>query len=129
MDTSLFLAKFFGMYLLVAGLLWLIRGKSFDRMVEGFLDDPGFVALSGFIALIMGLAIITAHNVWEPNWRVVITIFGYLAALKGVWRLGWPENSMGAVRVMLRNPTRMVLVTICIALGAWLAWVGFTTVR
>ena len=80
METSLFLAKFFGLYLLVAGLLWLIRGKSFDRMVEGFLDDPGFVALSGFIALIMGLAIITAHNVWEPNWRVVITIFGYLAA-------------------------------------------------
>ncbi len=129
MQTSLLLAKFFGLYLLVAGLLWLIRGKSFDRMVEAFLDDPGFVALSGFIALIMGLAIITAHNVWEANWRVVITIFGYLAAAKGVWRLGWPEQSMGAVRVMLRNPARNVLVVLCLGLGAWLAWIGFSTVR
>lgn len=129
MQTSLLLAKFFGLYLLVAGLLWLIRGKSFDRMVEAVLDDPGFVALSGFIALMMGLAIITAHNVWEANWRAVITLFGYLAALKGVWRLGWPEQSMGAVRALLRNPARMILVVMCLGLGGWLAWIGFTTVR
>ncbi len=126
MDTSLFLAKLLGLYMIVASLLWLVRGRSFDRMVEAVLDDPGIRALSGFLSLIIGLAIVTSHSIWEPSWRVVITICGYLALVKGIWLLGWPEAAMSVTRVMVRNPIRMVLVTVSLLLGMWLAWMGFT---
>ena len=112
--------------MIVAGLLWLVRGRSFDRTVEALLDDPGIRALSGFLSLIIGLAMVTSHSIWEPSWRGVITICGYLALVKGVWLLGWPEAAMSVTRVMVRNPIRMVLVTVLLLLGAWLAWMGFT---
>ena len=126
MDTSLFLAKLLGLYMMVASLLWLVRGQAFDRMVEASMDDPGIRALSGFLSLIIGLAMVTSHSIWEPSWRAVITVFGYLALLKGVWLLGWPEVAMSVTRVMVRNPWRLVLVAVWLLLGTWLAWVGFT---
>ena len=125
MDTSVFLAKLLGLYMIVAGLLWLVRGRAFDRMVEAVLDDPGIRALSGFLSLVIGLAMVTAHSIWEPNWRVAVTIFGYLALVKGVWLLGWPEGAMSVTRVMVRNPIRSVLVTFCLLFGGWLTWMGF----
>ena len=129
MDTSLFLAKLLGLYMIVASLLWLVRGQAFDRMVEALLDDPGIRALSGFLSLIIGLAMVTSHSIWEPSWRGVITIFGYLALVKGVWLLGWPEAAMSVTRVMVRNPWRLALVTICLLLGGWLTCMGFTAGR
>ena len=129
MDTSLFLAKLLGLYMVVASLLWLVRGQAFDRMVEAIMDDPGIRALSGFLSLIIGLAMVTSHSIWEPSWRTVITVFGYLALLKGVWLLGWPEAAMSVTRVMVRNPWRLVLVIIWLLLGTWLAWLGFSGAR
>ena len=129
MDTSLFLAKFLGLYMIVASLLWLVRGQAFDRMVEAVMDDPGIRALSGFLALIIGLAMVTSHSIWEPGWRGVITLFGYLALVKGVWLLGWPEAAMSVTRVMVRPPWRIALVVILLPLGGWLTWVGFTAGR
>ena len=126
MDTSLFLAKLLGLYLIVASLLWLVRGQAFDRMVEALMDDPGIRALSGFLSLVIGLAMVTAHSVWEPNWRSVITVFGYLALGKGIWLLGWPEAAMSVTRVMVRSPFRFPLVGVWLLLGCWLAWLGFS---
>lgn len=37
--------------------------------------------MSGFFALVMGLAIVNAHIVWVMDWPVIITIFGWAAVI------------------------------------------------
>ena len=44
----------------------------------------------GIFALIIGLLVVLSHNVWEADYRVVITIIGWLALIKGIAYLTLP---------------------------------------
>jgi hypothetical protein len=52
----------------------------------------------------MGLAIVLTHNVWTADWRVLITLFGWLNAIGGAVRLLAPDTVMRTGRAMLRRP-------------------------
>ena len=49
-------------------------GQIFDD-----LKDQKFLIVTSFIAIIVGLLNILFHNVWEPNWRFVITMIGWIS--------------------------------------------------
>lgn len=125
METSLFLAKLIGLYAVIMGLLWLVSGSSIRKNIEACMEQPLFLVLSGFLALIAGLAIAIGHNVWVADWRLAITLIGYLSLLKGVVLLGWPKSLMMVSRPFLHAKGAVIYIVIIIPLGAWLAWIGF----
>lgn len=45
------------------------------------------IYLSGVIMLVVGFAIARAHNVWEMNWTVLITLVGWSLLLLGLIRM------------------------------------------
>ncbi len=92
MDISIFLAKFWGLYFVVLALIYLFRGKALKTLL-GEISDKGVMLIFGFISLMIGLVMVLIHNFWVADWRVVITIFGWLALLKGVMLIGWPESA------------------------------------
>lgn len=90
METSLFLAKFWGWYLL---LFFFILTFNPVRIKEIFNDlkDQKFAILVAFIAIIMGLLNILFHNIWEPDWRIIITLIGWCALLEGLVLFTFPS--------------------------------------
>ena len=54
MELSLFLAKLFGLYLLVVSALCALRSKAFEGIVEDFFAQSALVFLSGLISLAAG---------------------------------------------------------------------------
>jgi len=94
MISSIFLAQVLGVYMLIAGLTFLLfKRKVIPRFVEDFIQR---VSLRYFISLwtiIVGLIIVFGHNVWT-GWPVVITIIGYLILLKGLVLLWWPSRTL-----------------------------------
>ena len=50
-----------------------------------------------------GLAIVLTHNVWVADWRVLITILGWLAAIGGAVRILAPQRTGRVGRSMLRQ--------------------------
>lgn len=59
-------------------------------LVQPHLYDaqiPPVVYLSGVLMFVAGLAIIRAHNLWVPNWTVLVTLTGWFALLLGLWRM------------------------------------------
>ena len=91
MELSLFLAKLFGIYLLIMAVLWAVRGEVISKVIEEFLASRPMLFLSGLLALVVGIAMAIGHSVWELNWRGLITLFGYLSIAKGIARIGFPE--------------------------------------
>ncbi len=79
MELSLFLAKLFGVYMILAALIWLLRGEAVTKGAGAFFDDAGLMFLGGLIALVAGLAIVIGHPVWEWSFRGAITVMGYLS--------------------------------------------------
>ena len=115
MQTSVFLARLIGPVMLVVGIAVFANQRAFRDMAEEFLASPALLFLSGLLIMPMGLAIVLAHNVWTADWRVLITLFGWLNAIGGAVRLAAPDT------VEMPRPTAAPLV---LALGITLVAAG-----
>jgi len=92
MDPSLFLAKVVGLYLLIISIALLNNRANFMRMVDDLVSSPGVTAVSGIVALILGILMVVVHNIWVWDWRVVLTLLAWITLLKGVLRLFVPDS-------------------------------------
>ena len=126
MGTSIFLAKLIGPVCLVIGLALLINGAAFRTLAKEFLDSPALMFLSGVITLPAGLAIVLTHNVWAADWRILITILGWLAVVGGLIRLLAPQRAVAVGRTMLANPSTLHISTgVYLLIGALLCFFGY----
>ncbi len=125
MEISIFLAKFWGWLLVIICLIFLLRKKVLLEELFRLVEDKGFALVSGYIALIFGLVTVVLHNVWVADWRVVITIFGWLSLTKGIVRIGFPEVPQRLVPAFKDKPLlTQILLVIAVLLGAWLIWMS-----
>ena len=93
MDISIFLAKFWGWLMLIYFILFMIYPKRVKQMFE-FARDDKFLIILSTLAIIVGLLNITAHNIWEKDWRVIITLFGWFSLLKGISQFAFPKFAL-----------------------------------
>lgn len=90
MDVSIFLAKFWGWYLLI---FFVVLSFNPTRIKQIFSDlkDQKFAILAAFLAIIIGLLTVLFHNIWEADWRIIITALGWLSLLFGLSLFGFPS--------------------------------------
>ena len=126
MTTSIFLARLIGPVALTIGIALLINRAGFRALANDFMASPALMFLAGVITLPAGLAIVLTHNVWTADWRVLITLLGWLALLSGIVRIVWPGATAAKGRRMLTNPmTLLAGAAIYIAAGAVLCFFGY----
>ncbi len=126
MELSIFLAKVLGLYLVIVPLAVLVNRKHLPRLVEEFSTNLGLNILASFFALVLGLLLVVSHNVWTADWRVIITILGWLTLAKGVVRLLFLEQVQKLSRISLKPWYALVLV-LFVLIGLYLSYVGFST--
>jgi hypothetical protein len=94
MDTSKSLARLMGPILLVIGIGMafglMMEGEGYSNVLKEFIANRALIFLTGVLALLAGVAIVNVHNVWVPDWRVIITVLGWLLVLRGVMLLVFP---------------------------------------
>ena len=82
MDITLLAAKIFGVYLVVAGLYMLLKGKTIPNLLRDFFDHPAITYLTGFILLFLSAIYLLQYNIWDGTWRTIITVFVWLVLVK-----------------------------------------------
>ncbi len=126
MDTSIFLAKLIGPMLMTFSAALLINQDNMRDMAADFLEHRGLIFLAGVLTLLGGLAIVITHNVWVAGWPVVITIFGWLCVIGGVFRIVFPDSVKSIGESMLEKRGIFTVSGIVQALiGAWLCYVDY----
>jgi len=126
MSTSIFLAKLLGPILLVAGIAMLVNRKQLDAIAQELLGSPLLLLLLGIIDFAIGLAIVLTHNVWVADWRVIITLLGWLLLVRGAVRMLVPEQAKALGTKLLKNSTVICVgLGVTIALGVVLSWFGY----
>lgn len=126
MNTSRFIARLIGPLFLVMGLGTLIEGDLVRALSQEFLSNVSLIYLAGMLTLVGGLAIVNVHNVWEANWRVIITILGWLSVIGGVIRLLLPEKVQALGASMLTHPHAMIISgAVILVVGVILCWTGY----
>jgi len=125
METAILLAKFWGWFLTISCLIFFLRRNLLEELFR-LLEDKGFVILSGYLASLIGLVSIILHNFWVSNWRVIITIFGWVSLIKGITRLAFPEAPSKTAEKLRKNPALIQLLLIFgIILGVFLIWKSY----
>jgi predicted MFS family arabinose efflux permease len=92
MELSVFVAKIIALLYLAAGVAALRGVINFAKIVDDYDKSPAFTFMSGLFALILGMLLIKYHNIWVKDWTVLITIFGWAAAIKGVLFIAFPDS-------------------------------------
>jgi len=126
MQTSRFLARLIGPFLVAIGAGLLLNTDVFAAMAAEFLKSPALIFISGLLTLTAGLAIVNTHNVWTTDWRVIITIFGWLGVIGGALRIMFPQLVAQIGTLMLAQRGAVVGAWIVvILLGLWLSYLGY----
>lgn len=89
MEITQFFASFYGFHLIIMALLMIGR-KDFLYQIIEVVENKKTSILLGFIALFLGLATVILHNEWVAEQKVIITIIGWAALVKGILLIGWP---------------------------------------
>lgn len=126
MTTSILFARFLGPLMLVTAASMLSDRDAIRDIVENFMRSPALIYLAGVLTLAMGIAIVTFHNFWTADWRIIITFYGYVAIVSGIFRMAFPTQvrRLGEWMLLTHYIIRGSAVLYAI-LGAFLTWKGF----
>ena len=126
MPSTILIAKLMGPLLAMAGLVGLLNPKGVEAMAREIMASHALLFIAGVSALLAGLAIVNTHNHWAADWSLIITLFGWLALLGGVIRMGFPGLTKTIGEAMLANAAMLrVIGGLQVALGAFLMAKGY----
>jgi len=120
MTSSTYLALLFGTYIVAVSIPMIWSQKRLVEMMEDFIDNPPLIFLTGVLVLIGGISVIYFHNIWTADWRSLITLFGWIAAIEGVLLIIIPAPLIRfAKSILTKSPLISVLGFAYLALGAF----------
>lgn len=68
-----------------------VVGKFLGRVIE-YTEDRTITISTGYITFLLGLATVVAHNIWVADFRVAVTILGWVTLFKGIEKIAFPDR-------------------------------------
>ena len=126
MDISKFLSKVIGIYLIIVSLAMLVNMPQFIKSVHNLIHDEPSMCVAGFVTCILGVLMVVSHNIWQWNWRMVITLFSWLVLLKGISIIFYPQF-IGNTAILFMHNTHVTYsaAIIDLALGLLLCYFSY----
>jgi hypothetical protein len=130
MTTSRYIARLMGPVMLIIGIGMiagmLTEGDAYSSVMKEFIGSRALIFITGGLALVAGLAVVNAHNLWVPDWRVIMTILGWLLIVRGISNLVFPGTvqTLGD-RMIASHGGVLAGAAVTIALGAILSIMGY----
>ncbi|WP_085044016.1 hypothetical protein [Ensifer aridi] len=126
MERSLFLARLLGPTFVAIALGMLINLGMYETMIAEALHPGILFYLSGLLSLLAGLAIVNLHNRWRSDWRVIITVLGWLMTIGGIVRIVLPQVAIAVGSTIYGGRASTIVVALIMAtLGAFLSFKGY----
>jgi len=99
MDSSILLAKFWGWYLIIFFLILSLNPKRIKQIFND-LKDEKFLIIFAFIAIIVGLLNVIFHNIWELNYKLIITLMGWSSLFIGLALFVLPKSTVSWLEII-----------------------------
>ena len=126
MQASVFIARLIGPVLVAIGVGVLLNEANYAAMITEAAHSPTMLYLSGLLTLPIGLAILNVYRTWTADWRVIITILGWLLAIGGVIRIVLPRLSATLATTLYSTSAALtVFAVVMLVLGGYLSFEGY----
>ena len=107
MPAATLIARLIGPLFAALGLGMLLNATFYAAAVGEGAHSPVLIAISGMATLVAGLAILNAYHAWTADWRVLVTVIGWLFIIAGLIRLIVPKLAETARAGGLFRPGRL----------------------
>lgn len=124
MNLSNYLAELWGITIVVVSLALLIKPKRLEKLFTE-VENEATMFFWGIVSLVIGIAMVLAHNLWVRDWRVIITILGWLSLIKGLGTLFLPER-MRKRWPKMKNWQWIMVFVFLLFIGLAITYLGFT---
>ena len=125
MNIANTLAVLMGSALVIVGIT-LFNKSYFNAVMTDLANSKGLLWITGFITFVMGTAIVALYNVWSADWRVLVTLLGWLTVIKGAFIMLFPSSMTLFYRRFLSDHLLTYSGIYALMLGGLLLFLGLT---
>lgn len=125
MEVSVLIAKIASVVYLAAALGAIFSANYYRRLVDDMFNNAALTYLMGFTTVIIGFLIVNYHNIWGKDWTVLITIMGWLALIKGVLIIAFPNVVQSVSERIFKGRGLKIFPYVAILLGLVFGYFGF----
>jgi len=119
-------ARVIGPFLVIVAAITAVRMPNIGTTLSAFFENPMLVWMAGAMLLFSGLLIIAHHQYWSGLSAIVISLFGWFLALRGVVLLAAPQLiARGAAAAKNMMPVAQIFFGFLVLIGLWLTFVGW----
>ncbi|AYG63849.1 hypothetical protein [Rhizobium jaguaris] len=119
-------ARVMGPWLVIVPGIIVMRIQDMGALISGFFENMGLLWFVGGLLLFCGLLIIAFHQYWSSPSAILISLFGWFLALRGVLLMATPQLiERGAAASMGALPIVRIGFGIVVLIGLWLTFVGW----
>lgn len=118
-------ARVIGPWLIIVPGIITFRAPDMGALASDFFKSDLFVWFAGALLLFAGLLIIAFHQYWSSLAAVLISLFGWILALRGLMLMAAPELYERAAMSMDGIAVVRVIFGALIAIGVYLTYVGW----
>ena len=126
MELSIFLAKVLGLYLVIVSIAVWLRRKNLGELAVNFAQDKVNIYFSGVIFLLLGLALVVSHNVWDTVWQSIISILGWITLVKAGIRIFFPDRIGNIAQKAVGSKWYWIVIVSFLLIGSRLIYIGFS---
>lgn len=125
MELSVVLMRLLGVMYLIMALGLLMNQKAYKKIFADFYKHTPLVFMMAFMSIIMGMLLVSYHNIWE--WSVVglVTLVGWSALIKGAALVVFPDAFREWTGRMLSGPWYPLALAVTFIVGLFMTYHGF----
>jgi len=128
MSASTFIARLLGPMFVILGIAMLLKPHMFRTILSEFIGSPTWLYFAGFLGLLAGLALVLTHNVWAPDWRLIITLIGWITLVRALitifrppWIVAAGAAILGHFRVFLGTAALNLIIGLLLSYFGYVA--------
>ncbi|MDR3407548.1 MAG: hypothetical protein P4L68_03505 [Methylovirgula sp.] len=126
MSTSIFIARLLGPLFVVVGIAVPLKTQMFRAILREFGQSRALLYLAGFLGLLGGLALVLTHNLWVRDWRLIITLIGWLTIIRALVTIFQPQWIAAFAERIIESRSWLTVAAVAdLLIGVILSYFGY----
>ena len=118
-------ARVLGPYLVIITITAVARASEMRTLVSEFAANPVWAFVTGAFILLSGLIVIALHQCWRGAAAIIVSVLGWMTAVKGLALLAFPQTYVSTVNSAVDAVWWRVGFVVIALVGLYLTYVGW----
>ncbi len=95
---SFILAEIFGIFILIMTIIMLSKREYYEKMISKLQADNPVIFVGASFSLLLGVALVETHSVWELKYRLAVTLFSWVLFIASIFWLSFPYKMLNLTK-------------------------------